>query len=285
MNRADNRYYQVVMMVDIFQYSNMYTLKPSITRLAADDTITHECGSYVTRPGFTVPSWPALLGLYSNLIPGVAVHDWIEANDVLDLGIDPRRFVSFGIIKGFLRRLHRWPFMLEQGSPLIEQPERRRRVEFDRSTRVGSGEALSTRTAGDSSLARQGESTLTLRSMGSNASLGLGISPSRTPPSVKSPARRPMAFTSMRNSFPRSLGSAGESSRRTHGTMRSGALRVKEEQNRALEEELVRYLDGSHHTDEIQVRFGMGWGQLERVLGLEELREGKGRKGVALVYR
>jgi len=268
-------------MVDIFQYSNMYTLKPSITRLAADETIITECGTYVTRRGFTPPPWPTLLGLYSRLLPAVTIHEWLEGNEVLNLGIDPRRFVSFGIIKGFLRRVHRWPVMLERGSPLIEQPEHsRRRVEFDKTARIGSGATLSTKpgTTGDSStglLTRHGESTFTLRSMGSNASLR--VSPSQTPPHAK----RPLGFTSLALS----LGSAGESSRRTHGTLRSGTLRVREEQSRAMEEDLMKYLDGKHHSDEIQVRFGMGWAKLERVLGVEEIKDGRGRKGVAMVYR
>ena len=268
-DRADLRYYQVVMMVDIFQYTNMYTLKPSISRLAADETIINECGTYVTRHGHTPPSWPELLGLYSNLQPGVTVHEWAEKLDILDLGIDPRRFVSFGVIKGFLRRVHRWPVMLEYASPLIEQPEKRK-VEFK--TRVESGGTLSTQTAS----ARPGDSTTTLRSVGSNASLG--VSPGSMPrPSFvsKSPSRR-MALTSM-NSFPRSLGSGGDS-------RKSRAMRVLEEQNQ-VEEELLRYLDGNHHSDEIQVKFGMGWKQLERLLGVDEMKDGKSRKGFTVVYR
>ena len=35
-------------------------------------------------------------------------------------GIDVRRFVSFGVIKGFLRRVHRWPVLLE-GDQSAEQ--------------------------------------------------------------------------------------------------------------------------------------------------------------------
>lgn len=45
------RYYQVIMMVDIFQYSNMYTVKPAIQRITRDQNIVEECGPYVTRDG------------------------------------------------------------------------------------------------------------------------------------------------------------------------------------------------------------------------------------------
>ncbi|WWD17980.1 hypothetical protein CI109_102426 [Kwoniella shandongensis] len=331
-------FYQVVMMVDIFQYSNMYTLKPSIARLAADETIISECASYVTRRGFPLPEWPILLRLYSRLLPGVTIHEWIEAHEVLSLGIDPRRFVSFGIIKGFLRRVHRWPKLIERIEPLIPPPiEHRRRVGFDESTRIGSSTALSTRdrsqySGGESGLTLNrmgghGDSAFTLRSVGSNQSLG--VSPSsianRTPPSIgRSPGRnRSLAFAPSAGTgvaFPRSHASGAEShpsnsSRRAAGgtstsaggTVGTGpgasgirfglghsgvglsarqreeaaALRAAEE----LEEELILYLNGKHHADEIQVRFGFGWAQLAKILGVDEMKDGMGRKGVTLVYK
>jgi len=281
----------------------MYTLKPSITRLASDETIISECGPYVTRPSFARPSWPALLRLYSKLMPGTTIHEWIEKNDVLTLGIDPRRFVSFGIIKGFVRRVHRWPMVLEGASPSLSDagPELRRRVEFDKSTRVDSSLALSHRTgtAGDSGYTRSGpgDSTFTLRSQGSNMSLGLGASPSQTATTQKSPRR---SLNQPRNSLPRSLHSFGDASRKTPtgtigtlGTLgthkssalgASGALRMREQPVRPWDE-LLAYCDGSHHSDEIQVRFGMGWRELEKVLGLEGCKDGKGKKGIVVVYR
>jgi hypothetical protein len=45
------RYYQVIMMIDIFQYSNMYTCKPAIQRKSKDRSVAEECGVYVTREG------------------------------------------------------------------------------------------------------------------------------------------------------------------------------------------------------------------------------------------
>jgi hypothetical protein len=39
------------MMIDIFQYSNMYTVKPAIQKMSRDDSVSEECGLYVTRPG------------------------------------------------------------------------------------------------------------------------------------------------------------------------------------------------------------------------------------------
>jgi len=45
------RHYQVIMMTDIFQFSNMYTLRRSIQWLADEPNVYEECGPYVTLPG------------------------------------------------------------------------------------------------------------------------------------------------------------------------------------------------------------------------------------------
>lgn len=105
-------YYQVIMVIDIFQFSNMYTLRKSIQWLANEPHVRDECGPYVTKPGRPIPDWPQLLHLYSRLKSGTTVLEWMQTYNVTQLGIDVRRFVSFGVIKGFLRRVHRWPVFL-----------------------------------------------------------------------------------------------------------------------------------------------------------------------------
>ncbi|KAI1794580.1 NPR2-domain-containing protein [Ganoderma leucocontextum] len=114
-------FYQVIMMIDIFQYSNMYTLRKSMQWLADEDHIKEECGPYVTKPGWVIPDWPKLLHLYSRFRAGKTVRDWMEEYDVHKLGIDVRRFTSFGVIKGFLRRVHRWPILLSRPEPPLDR--------------------------------------------------------------------------------------------------------------------------------------------------------------------
>jgi hypothetical protein len=46
-----SRYYQVIMIIDIFQYSNMYTLRKSIQWLADEAHVKEECGPYVIKEG------------------------------------------------------------------------------------------------------------------------------------------------------------------------------------------------------------------------------------------
>ncbi|KAG6832331.1 hypothetical protein H0H87_001972 [Tephrocybe sp. NHM501043] len=102
-------FYQVIMTVDIFQFSNMYTLSSSIEWLADEAHVREECGPL---PGYPKPDWPELLRLYSRMKPGKTVSEWMHEYSVDTIGIDVRRFTSFGVIKGFLRRVHRYPVLL-----------------------------------------------------------------------------------------------------------------------------------------------------------------------------
>jgi len=103
------------MTIDIFQYANMYTLRKSIQWLADEPHVKEECGPYVTKPGLaifhhqvvylilltgrSIPDWPRLLHLYSRFKPGKTVYEWMKLYEVECLGIDVRRFTSFGVVK------------------------------------------------------------------------------------------------------------------------------------------------------------------------------------------
>ena len=49
--------------------------------------------------GRRIADWPKLLHLYLRLKPGKSIYEWMKAYSVEDLGVDVRRFTSFGVIK------------------------------------------------------------------------------------------------------------------------------------------------------------------------------------------
>lgn len=51
-----------------------------------------------------------IVQLFSNLQQGLTVREWYAQNTNLLANIDLRRFVTFGVIKGFLYRVHRYAF-------------------------------------------------------------------------------------------------------------------------------------------------------------------------------
>ncbi|KAG5354014.1 hypothetical protein C0989_009710 [Termitomyces sp. Mn162] len=67
--------------------------------LADEAHVRDECGPYVTKVGHSMPDWPKLLRLYSRMKPGKTVLEWMNEHNVHQLGIDVRRFTSFGVIK------------------------------------------------------------------------------------------------------------------------------------------------------------------------------------------
>lgn len=108
------------MLLDLFQYSNSYALvggpaSLGITCAELDEDGADaglECASYVAASNKTF-STLTLLKLYAKLQPGLSVSDWIDQNEVDETAIDVRRMMSFGVIKGFIKRCYCYPIWID----------------------------------------------------------------------------------------------------------------------------------------------------------------------------
>jgi hypothetical protein len=117
-------------LVDLFQYSNSYALVGGPLSLAAtasdvpEEGIEQsvECSNYVSTSANLVPPLN-ILRLYSKLTPGLSVSDWMDQNNVHLLGLDVRRMMSFGVIKGFLRRCFCYPVWLDHRAFASARPQ------------------------------------------------------------------------------------------------------------------------------------------------------------------
>lgn len=104
-------------MTDAFRFSNCYTLVggPALDALGDSEypesqEMQEELEAYIEpAPDKLAIPISDLLILYTKFMSGLTVHDWMEQNQVHKLPIDVRRFISFGTIKGFLKRLHCYP--------------------------------------------------------------------------------------------------------------------------------------------------------------------------------
>ncbi|KAJ3018989.1 Nitrogen permease regulator 2 [Thoreauomyces humboldtii] len=113
-------YYGCVKMVDVFQFSNVYAVKPCITTvLLGNPALQVELQTFVGRRKvedgadlvgpMQTPPFALLFSLYCALKPGLPVSEWIEENNVWDLNVDVRRFILFGVIHNFIYRIHKYP--------------------------------------------------------------------------------------------------------------------------------------------------------------------------------
>lgn len=145
------RYYQVIMMIDIFQYSNMYTLSTAIQWLADDSDVRDECGPYATRPGLSLwitlelpilivchPPQGRLLPIGPNCFISIPASNLgrpsssgcksTTCSPTTSTCADSRALASSrsvrlsvmnhpadsSCLQGFLRRVHRWPVLLPE---------------------------------------------------------------------------------------------------------------------------------------------------------------------------
>lgn len=103
----------------MFQFTNSYALvdgPSSLSTLVTDDpqsrAIQSECERYVCLTPSVVP-FATLFRYYAKLRPALTLEDWIEKYNIDTDVIDVRRMISFGIIKGFLRRVQVFPVWLD----------------------------------------------------------------------------------------------------------------------------------------------------------------------------
>lgn len=107
-------------MLDIFQFSAIYAVTADINILIEDKAMQAECARYVASSS-TLDNegiMPIrLINLYTSLRQGHTLKNWcIEHREELQ-GVDVRRFVTFGVIKGFLYRVQK--FAIAVAPPLI----------------------------------------------------------------------------------------------------------------------------------------------------------------------
>lgn len=102
--------HQRVMLLDIFHFQAVYILTEDFAWFVKDEGMKDECARYVTTG--TAVSPPSLVELYSDLGPGITVKDFYIAHERQLNQIDIRRFITFGVVKGFIRRVHKMAFSL-----------------------------------------------------------------------------------------------------------------------------------------------------------------------------
>ncbi|XP_031573687.1 GATOR complex protein NPRL2-like [Actinia tenebrosa] len=105
-------YYNVVKLIPIFQYSNVYIPTPEMNKLVTEKKLQDECITYSPKKGAVLPTFYDVFKLYCGLSPGVTVRDLCARFNPGSLRIDERRLIQFGVMRGLIRRLHKYPVLL-----------------------------------------------------------------------------------------------------------------------------------------------------------------------------
>jgi len=154
-------YYGCVILLDVFQFGAVYACTPEVGAFVEDGEAWAECLRYVSYPSHTPgPSSAGAAGaerssdasdedededngnrppaaseeqprvecetlvrLYTSLRQGQTLHKWVLDHVDLLAGIDVRRLITFGVIKGFLYRVHKYAVAARSYSGAVSRAE------------------------------------------------------------------------------------------------------------------------------------------------------------------
>lgn len=111
-------YYGCLLLLDIFSFAAIYAPTASIATFVEDAEMQEECARYVMLPRVGKEAETQLGGarlaeLYLSVRQGLSVRQWCEQRGDVVAKMDVRRFFTFGVIKGFLYRVHRYAVATE----------------------------------------------------------------------------------------------------------------------------------------------------------------------------
>lgn len=105
-------YYNCLMITDIFQFNAIYSVTPDLNMLNLNTSIQVECCEYVSSSvSENRLSWASIFELYASLHQAMPLKDWMKIHFNVVRHIDLRRFINFGITRGFLYRVHMYPYL------------------------------------------------------------------------------------------------------------------------------------------------------------------------------
>ncbi|XP_037088178.1 GATOR complex protein NPRL2-like isoform X2 [Pollicipes pollicipes] len=102
-------YYGLVELTSIFQYSNTYVVTPEITRLYTERPLQEECCRAVARDECIPASVGHVFPLYCALTHSRTLRDLCTEHSMQALRVNERQLVQFGLLRGLIRRIHKYP--------------------------------------------------------------------------------------------------------------------------------------------------------------------------------
>lgn len=110
-------YYGIVKLIPIFQYSNSYLPTQRLVELHENEPLRQECLEFVRKsahPAGILPTFRSIFRLYCSMNYGITVRDLCLQHNPHNLNIDEKKLIRFGLMKGLIRRIHRYPVLINE---------------------------------------------------------------------------------------------------------------------------------------------------------------------------
>jgi hypothetical protein len=95
--------------------------KPEVRLLLTDQQLSRECLDYVALQGS--PKVNDVFRLYSGLEAGRTVKDMCTMNDPRNKNVDERLLIQYGLMRGLIRHLQKYPVLVEPDIPESSLPD------------------------------------------------------------------------------------------------------------------------------------------------------------------
>lgn len=112
-------YYSCIKMIDIFQFSNIYTVLSSLQDLYADPMLQRACLETVILDASKPIDFHAVFSIYTQFQPDNTVRSIVLRNNLEEKNIDIRALVQFGLLNNLLRRIHKYPVSIASTSASV----------------------------------------------------------------------------------------------------------------------------------------------------------------------
>jgi len=109
-------YYGIVKLIPIFQYSNSYLPTQKLVELYENEELREDCIRSVARffsPVDKQPSFKSIFRMFCSMNYGITIRDLCLQFNPSSLNIDEKQLIRFGLMKGLIRRIHRYPVLIE----------------------------------------------------------------------------------------------------------------------------------------------------------------------------
>lgn len=112
-------YFGCIKMLDIFQFSNIYTCLPTLRNLYSDTVLQRACIDTVAIDPSKPVDFQAVFALYAQCQPDTTVRDLALKSNLEEVNVDIRAFIHFGLLNGILRRIHKYPVSIAANSSSV----------------------------------------------------------------------------------------------------------------------------------------------------------------------
>ncbi|RMY16869.1 hypothetical protein D0867_06373 [Hortaea werneckii] len=111
-------FYDLVKLLDVYHYRAIYTPTAEFAHFVNSQAMLDECSQYVTtEAGQQQADIETIVDLYRSLSPGLPLRDFVLAHETKLKHLDIRRLITYGVIKGFLRRVHKYALAISSNIP------------------------------------------------------------------------------------------------------------------------------------------------------------------------